>query len=88
MLAGVKRQVFLLGILWTVVVVVFVVFSGGSVRSIYTTVDGTARESPCAHDPTCGEIGAQWWAPWALWLVGLAVITLAVWMFRQREPKR
>jgi hypothetical protein len=81
-----KRPVLLLGILWTVVVVAFVVFSGGSVRSILTTVDG--RESSCAHDPTCGEIGAQWWAPWALWLVGLAVIALVVWVVRTSDAKR
>ena len=73
-----KRWVFVLGILWTFVWVAFIVYTGGGGGRIllytdaYTDAQGVVHESPCAHDPTCGEIAAQWWAPLALWLVGLS----------------
>ncbi len=85
-----KRWVFVLGILWTSVWLAFIVFTGGEVRTILPTTDaqGVVHESPCANDPTCGEIAGQWWAPWALWLVGLLVITVVVWLGRRSDAQQ
>jgi hypothetical protein len=72
-----RRVVFVLGGIWSLVLLTLQVFKGGSIRSIVSTVDaqGVVHESPCAHDPTCGDV---WWHPWAAWLIGLVVIFVVV----------